>query len=120
MSITHIFFIAKHIAPEETNMQLQYLEIVTPDVDETCSVLAAQHGAQFSDQIPELGFARIASLSGGGRIGVRAPMRDDEEPVVRPYTLVDDIEAASAAAEAAGGSRHAQSLRPSTFRPRRA
>ena len=84
-------------------MQLQYLEIVTPDVDETCSVLAAQHGAQFSDQIPELGFARIAPLSGGGRIGVRAPMRDDEEPVVRPYTLVDDIEAASAAAEAAGG-----------------
>ncbi len=36
-------------------------------------------------------------------MGVRAPMRETEEPVVRPYWLVDDIEAAVAAAVEAGG-----------------
>ena len=36
-------------------------------------------------------------------VGVRAPMRESEVPVVRPYWLVDDIESAVAAAEDAGG-----------------
>ncbi|MEL6858545.1 MAG: hydroxylase [Pseudomonadota bacterium] len=83
-------------------MQVQYLEIVTPNVDETCAVLAAQHAVAFSAPEPGLGNARVAALSDGGRIGVRAPMRDDEAPVVRPYMLVTDIEAAIAAAEAEG------------------
>ena len=34
---------------------------------------------------------------------MRAPMRESEEPVVRPYWLVNDIEAAVAAAVEAGG-----------------
>jgi len=34
---------------------------------------------------------------------VRAPMHETEMPVVRPYWLVDDIEAALAAALKAGG-----------------
>ncbi len=83
-------------------MHVQYLEIVTPNLEETCAALAAQHGVSFSDPEPMLGNARTAELASGGRIGVRAPMRDDEAPVVRPYMLVDDIEATSAAAEAAG------------------
>lgn len=83
-------------------MQVHYLEVVTPSVDETCQALAAQHGATFSDPVAALGGARVADLKGGGRIGVRAPMRDDEAPVVRPYLLVEDIEAASRAAEEAG------------------
>ena len=53
--------------------------------------------------IAELGNARTAELKGGGRIGVRAPMRETEAPVVRPYVLVDDIAAAVKTAEAAGG-----------------
>ncbi|MEO0882598.1 MAG: hydroxylase [Pseudomonadota bacterium] len=83
-------------------MQIYYLEIVTPDVEETCKALAAQRDATFSTPEPALGNARVVVLEDGGRIGVRAPLRDDEEPVVRPYMRVDDIEAASAAAEAAG------------------
>ena len=83
-------------------MQVQYLEIVTPDVDATCEKLAAQHGVTFSAPEAMLGNARLAALNGGGRIGVRAPMRDDEAPVVRPYLLVDDIGAALKAAEATG------------------
>ncbi len=83
-------------------MHVHYLEIVTSHVDDTCQALAAQHGVRFGEPEAMLGNARVAMLDGGGRIGVRAPMRDDEAPVVRPYMLVDDIEAASKAAEAAG------------------
>jgi len=83
-------------------MKIHYLEIVTPNVEETCAALTAHHRATFNDPEASFGNARIAMLEGGGRIGVRAPMHDDEEPVVRPYMLVDDIEAASTAAEAAG------------------
>ncbi|MEL6330093.1 MAG: hydroxylase [Planctomycetota bacterium] len=83
-------------------MTVQYLEIVTPAVAETCEALAAAHGVAFGDPIPELGGARTADLKDGGRIGVRAPLRETEEPVVRPYVLVDDIEAAVRAAENAG------------------
>ena len=36
-------------------------------------------------------------------VGVRVPMGDVETPIVRPYWLVNDIEAALAAAVAAGG-----------------
>lgn len=88
---------------EGNAMQVHYLEIVTPNVEETCTALAAQRGVTFSEPEAALGNARVAMLEGDGRIGVRAPMRDDEAPVVRPYMLVDDIEAASTAAEAAGG-----------------
>ena len=84
-------------------MQIHYLEIVTPDVDATCDALAKLHGVAFSTPVAELGNARTAALKSGGQIGVRAPMRADEEPVVRPYILVDDIDAATKAAEVAGG-----------------
>jgi predicted enzyme related to lactoylglutathione lyase len=81
---------------------IQYLEIVSPDVDATCGALEKVHAVTFGKPVAELGSARTATLAGGGRIGVRAPMRDTEEPVVRPYLLVDDIEAAVKAAESAG------------------
>ncbi len=87
---------------EEKALKVQYLEIVTPSVKETCDALAEAHDVVFSEPIAELGNARTADLKGGGRIGVRAPMRDTEAPIVRPYVLVDDIEAAVKAAEMAG------------------
>ena len=87
---------------EARAVEIRYLEIVTPSVDETCAVLAETHGVVFGDPIPALGNARTADLQDGGRIGVRAPMRDTEKPVVRPYLLVDDIHAAVKAAEAQG------------------
>lgn len=83
-------------------MLIQYLEVVTADVDATCSALEKLHGISFGEPEAMLGNARTASLKSGGRIGVRAPMREDEDPVVRPYVLVDDIEAAVKAADAAG------------------
>jgi len=83
-------------------MQIDYLEIVTPDVDGVCATYARLHGVTFGEPEAGLGNARTAALANGGLIGVRAPMHETEEPVVRPYLLVDDIEAAAAAAVEAG------------------
>lgn len=83
-------------------MRIHYLEIVTPDVDAVCAAYSQIHGLTFADEDPHLGSARTAEMAGGGLIGVRAPMHDAEQPVVRPYTLVDDIDGSVAAAEAAG------------------
>ena len=84
-------------------MQIHYLEIVTKEVDALCAAYAAVNGVQFGKPDARLGHARTAALPGGGLVGVRAPMHELEEPVVRPYWLVDDIEAAVAAAVEAGG-----------------
>ena len=83
--------------------RVQFLEFVVPDVDATCATYARMHGVEFGDPVPEFGNGRTAALANGGMISVRAPMRDTEEPVVRPYFLVDDIEAAAKVAAEAGG-----------------
>jgi predicted enzyme related to lactoylglutathione lyase len=84
-------------------MQIQYLEIVTKEVDAVCAVYAAANGLVFGEPDAGLGNARTAALPGGSLVGVRAPLRESEESVVRPYWLVDDIESALAAAVDAGG-----------------
>ena len=81
---------------------IRYLEIVTPDVEGTLSVLENSSGVTFSNPVAELGNARVADIPGGGQISVRAPMHDAETPVTRTYFLTDDIEAATEAAVAAG------------------
>lgn len=83
-------------------MKVHYLEIVTPDVDVVCATYSQLHGVTFADGDPNLGGARTAKLSDGGVLGVRAPMHDAERPVVRPYFLVNDIEAAVAGAVKSG------------------
>ncbi|MDX1556948.1 MAG: hydroxylase [Xanthomonadales bacterium] len=84
-------------------MQIEYLEIVTPDVDAVCANYEQVHGVRFGAPVAELGHARTADLANGGMIGVRAPMSESEAPIVRPYMRVDDAEAAVEAAQAAGG-----------------
>lgn len=84
-------------------MQIHYLEIVTPEVDATCAVYERLHGVSFGEPEAGLGNARTAARAHGGLLGVRAPMHEEEDPVVRPYLLVDDIDAAVEAAVAAGG-----------------
>lgn len=83
-------------------MQIDYLEIVTPDVDAVCATYARLFAVEFSKPVAVLGNARTADLPDGGMLGVRAPMRETEQPIVRPYMRVDDIAAAVQAAEAAG------------------
>jgi predicted enzyme related to lactoylglutathione lyase len=93
---------ARAASDRKEAMLVRYLEIVTPDVDGTCASLERLHGVEFGAPDAGLGHARTAALKGGGMIGVRAPMHESEQPVVRPYVLVDDIEAAVDAARAAG------------------
>ncbi len=84
-------------------MQVHYLEIVTADVDAVCSCYEKLHGVKFGAPVAGLGNARVAELSDGGRVGVRAPMHESEAPVVRPYLRVADIDIGAKAAAAAGG-----------------
>lgn len=75
-------------------MKIHYLEIVALDVDAVCASYEAAHGIKFGSADPLLGGARTAPLGDGGTIGVRGPLRNTEKPVVRPYWLVANIEAA--------------------------
>lgn len=84
-------------------MKVQYLEIVTREVDAVCAAFASVLNVRFGEPDAGLGGARTASSADGGLMGVRAPLRETEDPVVRPYWLVADIDAALAAAVQAGG-----------------
>jgi predicted enzyme related to lactoylglutathione lyase len=84
-------------------MNIHYLEMVTPDVDAACALYSSMHGVTFGEADQNLGGARTAKLAGGGMLGIRAPLRPTEKPVVRPYLLVEDIKAAVAAASESGG-----------------
>jgi predicted enzyme related to lactoylglutathione lyase len=86
----------------ETLVHIQYLEIVTNDVETTCALYSRMHGVTFSDPDQNLGGARTSPLASGGAVGIRPPMHSAERPVVRPYTLVKDIAAAVAAGANAG------------------
>ena len=84
------------------SMQIQYLEIVTADVDAVCRTYSQLHGVTFNEADQNLGGARTAKLANGGLLGVRPPLRNTENPVVRPYVLVPDIQAAVDAAAESG------------------
>lgn len=88
---------------ERTGPTVQYLEIVTSDVEAVVAALTSALGVEFSGPDAGLGGARTVALAGGGLLGVRAPLRETEEPVVRPYFLVSGIDAAVAAVVRAGG-----------------
>jgi predicted enzyme related to lactoylglutathione lyase len=92
-----------HLHQETLDVQIHYLEIVTSEVSSTCDTYAAALGLSFGPPVPALGGARTAQMPAGALIGVRAPLRASEQPVVRPYWLVDDIEAAVATAVRSGG-----------------
>ena len=83
-------------------MKIHYLEIVTPDVDASVALCSRIHGVSFGVAEENLGGARTAKLANGGTLGIRAPMRDTETPVVRPYFLVHDIDQAVSAAAQSG------------------
>ena len=89
-------------AEDAPAVRIGYLEIVTPELDSTCELIAELQGVEFTDPVPALGFGRTAPLAGGGILSVRKPMHEAEGQVVRPYILVDDIQPAYEAAKAAG------------------
>jgi predicted enzyme related to lactoylglutathione lyase len=78
-------------APEHA---VHYLEIVTPDVRAACDLYAKAYGWRFEATGPELGDSFVASLPDGCLCGIRAPMHDQENPIVRTYLRVTDIDGA--------------------------
>lgn len=84
------------------NIQVHYLEVVTPNVEHLCASFSQTLDVSFSDAVAELGGARTANLSSGGTLGIRAPMHDAEEPTTRPYYLVTDIDKAVSGAKDSG------------------
>lgn len=93
---------SKEEPAKATAMKVEYLEIVTPDVDALVEQYSKAHGVEFSEPIAGFGNARTTKFEGGGMLGIRGPMRDTENPVVRPYLLTEDIQASVDAAVAAG------------------
>ncbi len=91
-----------HQTTKKSAMLVQFLEIVTSDVDTTCKALEKVHGVTFGKPVAELGNARTTALQSGGRISVRAPLSEGDMTIVRPYMLVGDIEAAIQSADDAG------------------
>lgn len=83
-------------------MQVHYLEIVCRDVAAQVTALEAVHGLSFGPPVADLGQARTAQAPDGRLVGVRAPLAEHEQPIVRTYVAVADIAAAVKQAEAAG------------------
>ncbi len=79
-----------------------YLEIVSPDVQAICSLYEQSLGIEFEQPAKDVGGARVASLPDGTLLGVRGPLREDEQPVVRIYSRVKELSAAIEAARKAG------------------
>ncbi|MDH4049233.1 MAG: hydroxylase [Gammaproteobacteria bacterium] len=73
---------------------LHYLEIVTPDVDAARKLYSEAYGWRFEPAAPELGNAVVATIPGGSLCGIRAPMHEQEKPIVRTYLRVTDVKAA--------------------------
>lgn len=73
---------------------VHYLEIVTPDVEAACHLYGTAYGWRFQATGAELGNSFVATLPGGALCGIRAPMHDQETPIVRTYLRVADIETA--------------------------
>ena len=83
-------------------MRVHYLEFVCDDVAGQCAALEVAHALSFGAAVPELGNARVAEGPDGTRVGVRAPLADHEQPIIRPYLAVDDIALAISQAESKG------------------
>ncbi len=66
-------------------MKVHYLEIVSHDVGAACKVYEVAHSVSFGEPDAFLGGARTCVLADGSIVGIRGPLRDTEEPVVRPY-----------------------------------
>ena len=86
----------------DPEMQAHYVEIVSKAVEKQCKALEQVHGLSFGPEVQDLGRARVAETENGVLVGIRAPLAEHEQPIIRTYFVVDDIAKAVKAAEAAG------------------
>ena len=83
-------------------MAVHYLEIVTDDVDTLVGLYEQVHGLSFGPPAPDLGQARVATQSDGTVLGIRKPLAAHEQPIIRTYLEVKDIQRATKKAEESG------------------
>src|SRR5688500_8989774 len=83
-------------------MAVHYLEIVSDDVDALAALYQRIHGLSFDLPDPDLGQARVATRADGTLVGIRKPLAAHEQPIIRTYLAVEDIEQAVKKAEDAG------------------
>lgn len=81
---------------------VQYIEVVTRDVDATCALYERFFNISFGREDATLGQARTAQRADGSMIGVRKPLAAHEQPILRTYLRVNDIYEAVEIARAGG------------------
>jgi predicted enzyme related to lactoylglutathione lyase len=83
-------------------MTVHYLEIVSEDVDTLTALYERLHGLSFGPPTPDLGHARVATRPDGTLVGIRKPLAAHEQPILRVYVAVEDIQQAVTKAEDSG------------------
>jgi predicted enzyme related to lactoylglutathione lyase len=83
-------------------MAVHYLEIVSNDVDNLTALYQRVHGLSFGPPDADLGQARVATQADGTLVGVRKPLAAHEQPIMRTYVTVEDIQQAVKRAEDSG------------------
>jgi predicted enzyme related to lactoylglutathione lyase len=83
-------------------MPVHYLEIVSNDVDALTELYQRMHGLSFGPPDPDLGQARVATLADGALVGIRKPLAAHEQPIMRTYFAVADLQQAVGKAEKSG------------------
>ena len=79
-----------------------YVEIVSNDVGTLAGLYESMHGLSFGQSDPDLGEARVATHVDGTLIGIRKPLAAHEQPIMRTYLPVEDIQQAVKKAEESG------------------
>jgi predicted enzyme related to lactoylglutathione lyase len=87
---------------EISQMAIHYLEIVSNDVDALTALYQRMHGLSFGTPDSDLGQARVAARPDGTLVGIRKPLAAHEQPIVRTYLAVEDIQHAVNEAESSG------------------
>lgn len=77
-----------------SEMTAHYLEIVSADVDTLTRLYERVLGLSFGSPDPDLGQARVATREDGSPIGIRKPLAAHEQPIMRIYIAVENIEQA--------------------------
>jgi predicted enzyme related to lactoylglutathione lyase len=83
-------------------MAVHYLEIVSNDVDTLTTLYQRMHGVSFGPPDPDLGQAHVATRADGSLVGIRKPLAAHEQPIMRTYLAVEDIQHAVKTAEESG------------------
>jgi predicted enzyme related to lactoylglutathione lyase len=83
-------------------MAMHYLEIVSDDADAVTTLYQRMHGLSFSAPDADLGQARVATQADGTLVGIRKPLAPHEQPIMRTYLAVEDIQQSVTTAEEFG------------------